>query len=181
MALVIPFDPSGLDPKVVSALDDIIAAVQTWSASPFGLARKRLRTWVSTPQSVTSGVDPFSVTWQVPPEGSDRLFDTGGFLDSGHVFLNFTQVGTYLVSADVMIQSSAVGDRYLAIIGTNDLDYVSLISAKGTAGGNDQGLHTGTQIIRVSSPPVKYRIGVWQNSGGALFLTSGYLNVLQVE
>lgn len=29
--LVIPFDPAGLDPKVVNAFDDLIASVQTWA------------------------------------------------------------------------------------------------------------------------------------------------------
>jgi hypothetical protein len=181
VSLLIPFDPSGLDAKVVSALDDIIAAVQTWSASPFGLARKRMRV-TSAVQTITTGTDPFSVTWSAPPNGSDRLYDTGGFLDSGGVFINFTQVGTYLMSANVLIQSSAVGDRYVGIFGTNDLDFVSSTSVTGTGGGNPQGLHTGMQIIRVSSPPVKYRIGVWQNSGGGLSLFNGsYLNVIQVE
>lgn len=179
MSLIIPFEPAGLEPKVVSALDDIIAAIQTWSASPFGLVRKRMRVAAAT-QTVTSGVDPFPVTWLQAPTDSDRRFDTGSFLDSGGVFVNFTQAGTYLISANVLLQSSAVGDRYLAILGTNDLDFVASTSVKGTGGGNPQGLHTGTQIIHVSSA-VKYRIGVWQNSGGGLALTDGYLNVLQVE
>ena len=31
MGLQIPFDPGGLDPKVINAVDDIIAALQTWA------------------------------------------------------------------------------------------------------------------------------------------------------
>jgi hypothetical protein len=76
VSLLIPFDPSGLDAKVVSALDDIIAAVQTWSASPFGLARKRMRV-TSAVQTITTGTDPFSVTWSAPPNGSDRALRHG--------------------------------------------------------------------------------------------------------
>lgn len=180
MSLIIPFDPSGVDPKVVAVIDDLIAAIQTWSASPLGLLRRRMRV-ASAIQTVTTGTDPFSVTWKTPPRDSDRLYDTGNLLDSAGVFVNFTQVGTYVLSANALIQSSAVGDRYIGIFGTNDLDAVTTTSAIGTAGGNPQGLTTGMHILRVSSPPVKYRIGVWQNSGGGLSLTGGYLNVLQVE
>jgi hypothetical protein len=178
VSLLIPFDPAGLDAKVASAFDEIIAAVQTWSASPFGLSRKRMRV-ASAIQTVTTGTDPFAVTWKTPPSDSDRLYDTGPFLDSGGIFINFTQVGTYLVSANALLQGSAAGDRYIGIFGTNDLDSLTLTDAAGTA--STQTLLTGAQIIRVSSPPVKYRIGVWQNSGGGLSLTGGFLNVLQIE
>jgi hypothetical protein len=178
VSLLIPFDPSGLDAKVVSALDDIIAAVQTWSASPFGLARKRMSVMAAT-QTITTSADPFSVTWQQAPSGSDTLYDTGGFLDSGGVFINFTQVGTYLVNAELWFAGNAAGFRYAGIFGTNDLDPRAQVQVPAMA--NNQTIEV-MHVFRVSSPPVKYRIGVFQNTGGGLSLLGpSYLQVTQLE
>lgn len=178
MALIIPFDPSGLDPKVVSALDDIIASVQTWSASPFGLARKRLSLIAAT-QTITSGTDPFAVTWLPAPNGSDSLYDTGGFLDSGGVFINFTQVGTYLVNAQLWFAGNAAGIRYAGIFTTSDSSPAAQVQEPAMA--SNQTIQV-MFVIRVSSPPVKYRIGVFQNTGGGLsLLAPSQLQVTQLE
>jgi hypothetical protein len=46
--LLIPFDPSGLDPKTVSAFDDLIAAIQTWAGKVDGI-NKTVTSGVYTP------------------------------------------------------------------------------------------------------------------------------------
>lgn len=177
MSLIIPFDPSGLEPKVVSALDDIIAAVQTWSASPLGLARKRLSVSSAT-QTITTSADPFAVTWKTPPNGSDTLYDTGSFLDSGGVFVNFTQVGTYLMNATLWFTGNAAGVRYAGIFGTSDLNVIVQVAMPAMV--SNQSIPV-SFVIRVSSPPMKYRIGVFQNTGGGLALLSSQLQVTQLE
>ena len=186
MALKIGFDHNGLDPKVVNALDDIVTAIQTWSASPFGLSRKRLRASAAT-QTITTGTDPFSVTWQIPTvdpavnsDGSDSTYDTGGFLDSGGVFLNFSQVGTYLINAEIWFAGSAVGNRYVGIFGTSDLDSRKQVQ-RTSVGAANESIDSGVYLLHVSSPGAKVRVGVYQNSGGGLSLVLGRLQVLQVE
>jgi len=177
VALVIPFDPSGLDPKVVSALDDIIASIQTWSASPFGLALKRMSALSASGQTITTSADPFAVSWQTPPSGDDTLYDTGGFLDSGGVFLNFTQVGTYLVNAEMWFTGNAAGIRYAGIFGTNDSDVRAHVQVPAMA--SNQTIQV-MRVFRVSSPPIKLRIGVFQNTGAGLSLLSSRLQVTQL-
>jgi hypothetical protein len=177
VALLIPFDPSGLDPKVVSALDDIITAIQTWSVSPFGLATRRLRV-KTAPQTITNSADPFSVTWSQAPNDSEILFDASGMLDSGGVFVNFTQPGVYLMSAECWFAGSAVGIRYAGIFGTSDLDVKKQVQVPSMA--SNQTIDTGMFLFHVTNP-VKYRVGVFQNSGGGLSLLTSILSVVQLS
>lgn len=56
MALLIPFDSGGLDPKVAFALDDIIAAIQVWAGKVDGInAAERLN-------ELTSGIASLPTT-----------------------------------------------------------------------------------------------------------------------
>lgn len=176
--LIIPFDPAGLPPKLVNALDDLIVAVQTWSGSPSGLATKRLRAQSAT-QTITSSADPFAVKWLPPSSDGDTLYDTGGFLESDRVFVNFTQVGTYLMSAQCRFAASAAGFRYAGIFGVGDFDVRKQIQVP-SAGANELTIDTGTLLLRVTAPPVKLRVGVFQNSGAGLALLTSYLEVVQL-
>ena len=67
MGLVIPFDPAGLDPKIVNALDELIVAIQTWAGKQDGAGK-----WVDVPYD-SSFYRATAGTWTVQ-QGDQRVF-----------------------------------------------------------------------------------------------------------
>lgn len=72
MPLLIGSDMSGLDPKVVSALDDIIAPLQAWAAQVEGVnAQERINALVAGISGLSTVKPGFGGLWftDTPPEG----------------------------------------------------------------------------------------------------------------
>jgi hypothetical protein len=83
------------------------------------------------------------------------------------------------MNAEMWFAGNAVGIRYAGIFTTSDFGIVAQVQVPAMASNQTIEL---MHVIRVSSPPVKYRIGVFQNSGGGLSLIApSYLQVTQLE
>lgn len=93
MSLVIPFDPAGLEPKVVGAIDEIIATVQTWAGKSDAWGR-----WVSpTLQTGALRIDGTGNAWNVT--GSAAVARTHYTIIGDTMLLNFYVVNTALTVA----------------------------------------------------------------------------------
>lgn len=95
MALLIGFEPGGLDPKVVSVLDDLIAAIQTWAGKIDGLnAAERLTELTNGIASLPTVPTGAILEWPDSVAPTGYLFCNGAEVSRTTYVKLFAVVGT---------------------------------------------------------------------------------------
>lgn len=178
MSLLIGVDLSALEPSVAQVFEHLIAAVQTWSASPFGLALPAMRAYTVADQAITSGTDPATMIWVTTAEvgGTDPNFgkNTGIQLDTGSGRVTLTP-GRYLLITSIVWEANATGYRYAGIFEHYDAGHeISLVQVPASSAGN-QLVQQCAVVVDVATT-AQYDVGVFQSSGGPLNVLADYHN-----
>jgi hypothetical protein len=201
--LQIGFEPGGLDPKIASALDDLIVALQTWAGTlsadltvtgPLSGVQPRCRYFLTATQAIPSGVStplawgPIGQDYADPSPIDGLSFDNG--LRYGKPFLRLTGdtflvpplPGQYLAIGSVEIQASAAGSRILfwSQRGLNGVEFP--LSTRVDGGVPNAALSTRLQavtLVTVRDPALwgfqdALRLNVFQDSGGPLNALNGF-------
>jgi hypothetical protein len=137
MGLTIPFDPTGLDPIIVHAFDDLIATLQTWAntvqttqgsyvSSGFAtyLGQHRLRLSSSTVS--VPNVTEYPIPFTAPTRDDLNTYDVGDIFD-GTATVYLTTPGLYLVTGRIRWDANAAGTfRILQLrIDGDDAEFVT--------------------------------------------------------
>lgn len=205
MSLALPFDPSGLDPKVVSAFDDLIAALQTWfnrgviegsGYATFTQPRCAYRHTGSGTQSIADSTDT-SLTWDGPagqPEGvyDDLQYDNGSAFGEPFVVTTSCETlappvpGQYLVVATIDFAGNATGRRELWLEQlSSDNQWFELDGVQDNA--PDATFGSGLQVCALATIEARgdvrpaVRVRVYQNSGGALNVTTKRVRMIKLS
>jgi len=208
MNIQIPYDAHGLDPRTAEAFEEVLAPLQTWfnggkiEATSYGTFKQpQCRYFLQANQSIPNNTDT-DLLWTAVTGVNDAVlsnvqYDNG--TDFGAAFLPATSTsylippipGTYLAIAGASFAANATGRRDLWIQQRDDngatFDIASSTSVHSNSAGSVTNLTT-TAIV-VIKPKLTIGTGirarVYQNSGGALNVTSGfsstYLQLLKLS
>lgn len=95
MPLLIPFDPGGLDPKIVSALDDLIAPLQVWAGKIDGInAAERLSELASGVASLPTILPGMMIEWASARLPTGYLWCDGSAVSRTTYVNLFNEIGT---------------------------------------------------------------------------------------
>lgn len=199
MAMQIPFDPSGLEPRVVQAFDDLITRLQAWfnggtitQSGAITANQPACRYVLPSNQSVPNNTDT-ALLWTGPAQDIDAVmnsiqYDNGAQFGNGQAFVPSASQnivspplpGMYLVVAGTTFSPNATGRRDLWLQQVDDsggrFDLAGATSVHTNSGADVTNLQV-SAVVMVSDPITRrpgIRVMVYQNSGGALDARSGF-------
>lgn len=197
MNISLPFDPSGLDPRIVQAFDELIAPLQQWfnsgkiEAGNYATFKQpRCRYFLQASQSVSNNTDT-AVLWQSLSGANDLVLSTVQYdngADFGAAFLPATSTaymvppipGQYLVIAGASYAANATGRRDLWLQQRDENGATFDIATATSVHSNAAGAVTNLQVSAVITIRPKATVGpgirlmTYQNSGGSLGLNTGF-------